>query len=462
MRTSDSIFEFIDGSLDSSQEQELFNEMANQPELRSELRQYIAIGEAVRADREAFIPPADVERSLMAGLGIAPIAGSAGAGFGTGMLTRLGMFRRLVPLAASFVVGAIVAGSGVYFATSGSDTARSVATVDTALARGATPAAVADSSIASSAVRTTATPTPATSVVASGSLAANQDASPATAVSAAHDLSRPLGAVSRNASVDRSTARSSSTRALGNNSSASTSNDAMVVPPSTSEPMSSAEPIDMRRSLASVDLIALTAKSIFVGMPDNRDLNLRGTFAPIEPTATVSVDEPRTTGFLFVRRQALASPYVDNDANEIPEKIIDEFGAGAFLMLGDASSVGIEGGRGRYTQVLIIPEGFKHNGESIAKGTRIEQAPIVNWIGFGLRQNAFDISSYAHVWVHETAGWGISNGPILGLRSGLTYELPAGFAVNAAIETSALIYMFNGQPLFTGKYGITLGAQFGW
>src|SRR5688500_4205909 len=99
MRRSESIFEFIDGSLDSVQEQELFDEMARAPEMRAELRQYIAIGEAVRADREAYVPPADAERSLMAGLGLAPIAGGAVVGYS--WLSRFAGMRSYLPLAAS-------------------------------------------------------------------------------------------------------------------------------------------------------------------------------------------------------------------------------------------------------------------------------------------------------------------------------------------------------------------------
>ena len=53
MNKSDMILEFIDGTLDSGSEQSLFDNLAAQPELRTELRQYVMIGDAVRSDREA-------------------------------------------------------------------------------------------------------------------------------------------------------------------------------------------------------------------------------------------------------------------------------------------------------------------------------------------------------------------------------------------------------------------------
>ncbi len=72
MNKSDLILEFIDGTLDAGREQRLFEQMAGHPELRAELRQYVMIGDAVRADREAYMPPADVERRLLGGLGVLP------------------------------------------------------------------------------------------------------------------------------------------------------------------------------------------------------------------------------------------------------------------------------------------------------------------------------------------------------------------------------------------------------
>lgn len=120
MIQSEQILEYIDGQLDTESEQELFDALSRQSELRSVLRQFISIGQAVHADREAYTPPADVERTLMAGLGIA--ASELGYASTTStLLARLGaaMGGKLWGIVDAFVLGSVLtaillyAGGGV-------------------------------------------------------------------------------------------------------------------------------------------------------------------------------------------------------------------------------------------------------------------------------------------------------------------------------------------------------------
>lgn len=122
MIQSEQILEYIDGQLDTESEQELFDALSRQSELRSALRQFISIGQAVHADREAYTPPADVERTLMAGLGIA--ASELGYASTTStLLARLGaaMGGKLWGIVDAFVLGSVLtaillyAGGGVSF-----------------------------------------------------------------------------------------------------------------------------------------------------------------------------------------------------------------------------------------------------------------------------------------------------------------------------------------------------------
>lgn len=120
MIQTEQILEYIDGQLDTESEQELFDVLARQPDLRSALRQYISIGQAVHADREAYTPPAEVERSLLAGLGFT--ASDLGFASATvGILARLGaMFTgRLWGFVDAFVLGVVV--TGALFFVTGSD-----------------------------------------------------------------------------------------------------------------------------------------------------------------------------------------------------------------------------------------------------------------------------------------------------------------------------------------------------
>lgn len=109
MIQSEQILEYIDGQLDTESEQELFDALSRQSELRSALRQFISIGQAVHADREAYTPPADVERTLMAGLGIA--ASELGYASTTStLLARLGaaMGGKLWGIVDAFVLGSVL------------------------------------------------------------------------------------------------------------------------------------------------------------------------------------------------------------------------------------------------------------------------------------------------------------------------------------------------------------------
>lgn len=67
---------FMDGELDLTNEQSLFDELAASPELRSEMKDALAIRDAVHQDLLA--PPASAESGLLAGLGF-----TAGAGAGS-------------------------------------------------------------------------------------------------------------------------------------------------------------------------------------------------------------------------------------------------------------------------------------------------------------------------------------------------------------------------------------------
>lgn len=64
------LYEFVDGTIDSSSEQQLFYELANNEELRTELKQQIAVTNAVRTDFRAFNPSAESTIRIFSELGM--------------------------------------------------------------------------------------------------------------------------------------------------------------------------------------------------------------------------------------------------------------------------------------------------------------------------------------------------------------------------------------------------------
>ncbi len=76
---SEQLIQFLDGELPIEQEQNLFDEMALNPDLRSEMRDGLAVRSAIAKDVEAFTPTPDQTRAVFAGLGLSPpYAGSSG------------------------------------------------------------------------------------------------------------------------------------------------------------------------------------------------------------------------------------------------------------------------------------------------------------------------------------------------------------------------------------------------
>jgi hypothetical protein len=107
---SDLIQHLLDGELDAMHEHTLFGQLAVDQDLRTELKQQLAIRNEVQHDRALLLPPAHLSRALFAGIGAAaPIAiANSSGGFWASMLAKIG-----VP-----VLAALSAAGITYWATS--------------------------------------------------------------------------------------------------------------------------------------------------------------------------------------------------------------------------------------------------------------------------------------------------------------------------------------------------------
>jgi len=72
------IHDFLDGSLESLGEEEFFLQLSNNEDLRSELKQQLAMKDAIKSDTKAFTPSAASTMAILSALGFAtPIAAAA-------------------------------------------------------------------------------------------------------------------------------------------------------------------------------------------------------------------------------------------------------------------------------------------------------------------------------------------------------------------------------------------------
>lgn len=450
MNGSTSIFDFIDGALDPTREQALFDELARHPEMRAELRHYIAIGEAVRADREAYMPPAEVEHALMSGIGLAPIATLGGAGAaaagtaGAGLLARIAMFRRMAPLAGAFVLGMLVATGGFFAAYTGMQTAPLAGVRDTIVIHEMAPLAVAPAE-----PRIAEPQPPAASQALAGAAAVERAPEAVTST----DSDRQSSVVQTVDLASQTTMVAPIDRVVDETSTTAIGSDELAAA--------------MGRRAASV-----LARGFETPNERANDLGASGdTEAPIdvrgldrngEMFAAIMQTRELATASMEFRIHPFMEPFVDNNAQKVESAMTDEWTAGIFGRVGETFVVGVEGGAGRYPQVLVYPENYSSNGRPVGREiARIEQDPNVVWIGLSGRQELGTIGVGAPYWVQATVGYGFMQGPILNTRAGLSLDVARGVSINGALETTSLVYFFNGQPLYSGKYGVSVGAQVG-
>lgn len=84
MSEFEKINSFVEGELDASQEQELFNEMATNEEMRSEFKNLLAISAAVKNNRNAFTKDNKSKKAVFAALGLSiPVADAVTGGVAT-------------------------------------------------------------------------------------------------------------------------------------------------------------------------------------------------------------------------------------------------------------------------------------------------------------------------------------------------------------------------------------------
>lgn len=91
---SEHIDQLLDGELDPMLEQTLYAELATNADLRTEMRDQIALKAAVKDDRMALVPPAALTSSVFSTLGLATgmaTAGAVGGSVAWQWLTRLGL-----------------------------------------------------------------------------------------------------------------------------------------------------------------------------------------------------------------------------------------------------------------------------------------------------------------------------------------------------------------------------------
>lgn len=464
MTQTEQILEYIDGMLDPHAEQTLFDAMARQPELRSALRQFIAIGDAVRADREAYTPPAHVERSLMSGLGMEPglAAPVAGAVAGTGLFARLtSLGGRLLGMVVAFLLGALLAGGTVYLMMQPSPTADVMAGNRAAVQRNTDAGGPAGSDKGSSggAVPQAGGGTGGndadaghgTNTVGTETFSGREDVAEAagsrlndhimngrarsresaTALHSGDDGVRDRsGAGGRGSLPDGNLPRSEDRRMVEDGGEIS---DGMAV--REIEP-AMLRPVPVLRE----ELQAAPAELVPQSAPENLQ----------EPVPFGGEDAAANDGVLAVElRRNFGGTFNPNQARR-STPAFDNWMFGMMVRPSELFSFGIEAGHESFDQTLYYSDDDT---------LQVEQRPSFVWVGVAGRLRVAELPlADADAFLQGTVAYS-TGGPVVRMRLAGQMPLAGGLDAIAGLETSALVYTFRNQYALSGRWGFTTGVM---
>lgn len=470
MTQSELILEYIDGSLEPSGEQVLFDTMARNPEIRGMLRQYITISDAVRLDREAYTPPAAVEGALMRGLGIIPPETSSRVFPFAGLVGG-----KFLALAGAFVLGVLLAGSSVYYLMNqSSDSARvpMVAAVPVPVVQEKTssvdgsPSTGSVATAATNSTATTSTTTASTATVPSTASAPLARSSGNTSLVYSSSGSSSRGVASGRTVLSNSASRSSALRNTASQSATSRNTTSPEFLSRNSSPLltSLADSVDSRnnsstsgndRTNASATVIPTEPIAVALA-PQLRGDNevvpriaerIGGDLSPLD--VTLPEKEREKGGFLELRR-GIGGDLSSSHALGVARSPFEDIAIGGYLRNGSSFAFGLEGGYERYAQTL------HYQGEDTIL---VEQRPAYLWGGGSVRYYPGTIGGTTLRPLFQGTVGLASAGPLFRGRIGLGAELFSGLRASVGFEMSSLLYTFNGAGYLSGRWGVVGGIE---
>lgn len=400
--------QLLDGELDPIHESTLFGELAINGDLRTELREQIAIKNAVQDDRMTLMPPAALTNTLFTGMGFAaPLAGAAAGAAGGSMLMQW-LSRLGIP-----ILSAITAATITYTAFDASEPSTGMqrhapapAAQEAAQAQAAEPAAAAE-------------PAPST-----GTLQRAPSADPAL-------------------------------RAENNALRAENARLRSQLASSTEQPIATRTPDDGRRTMddgrLTSDLEAptnLLASQVHVtndvAMTRSADTRF---LAPQTLRGFETAYQKYPSLMLQVRGFQLA-PTINTAALEQSDWYTN-LGIAALYQLNRNHSVGIEIGNESFPMVF---EGDR-NGQLV----RYEQYPTTAWAGLTYRYTGSNFGATSFAPYGQFMVGGSKFGPIGRMSGGVQYTPVGPLSFVFGVETSALAYTFQNNWYLSPKVGLTYG-----
>lgn len=435
MTSDEKILNFLEGDLNESAEQSLFEELLHEPGLRASIRHFYEINAAIRNDHEAFSPPIEAESKLglafqtLALGGAESMATSANAGFITSvLLPKIGLVTSLV---TAFFMGSILTHSfhsPEKFATFGGSTKGYAAIQQT-------DKSIFEENLFSNKAYLSNKLQSDNSSFNSGSfsnknLATNDKVEYRTITKYVY-LNRP-----QKPAIPNFVAKA---------------DNAKYLPKFEGVNFNLGNNLQPKNEIYYKAIQKIEAKDLQEGnfaennVANNLSMKVKQN-API--SMPLVIEEEESPKLISELRHQIQTNVSNSVAGSGDSKFYDDMVFGFYVNFLPTLPIGIETGVERYAQTLKV-----NSGDTIY----IDQKPRYYWVGLSGRYYPFEQSTF-NPYVQGTLG-ATSVGPLIRGRVGTDFEFSESIGFTFGLESSAMFYTFNRQNLFSGRWGATSGIK---
>lgn len=414
---SEILSRFLDGELNDfdAEKNELFAQLANSPELQTEMQDFMAISSAIRNDHAAFVPPADFADAAFRGAGFVPPSAAA---------TSSSISKFWKPALASLL---LVSSFGVITLLNGRLDYDPVANNSKSLPANTKQTLPSQNKIAN-----------ATPVLPKPIITKQTPVSSSSAEIATRSIAKSKHAFnSIHSNLDLSDNNVNNNVENANiNTATNNSNDLTTSAANNTDLATNRQPIFNMIMLSPGGMYSNTDYVVNLAEPHssfNQIMINNKAFAPNNNFRIMP--EKNLSWTIYLRSSGMA----DNIDSKLSNSTSDVFSVGAYMTTGlDNLSIGADFGREPYNWVKANESG----------------SPIVTWVGVSARYDFRDIISESIAPFAALTAAGSSAGPIGKANIGLSYQTSSGYGISVSYESSMLMYSRNSVWNSSARYGL--------
>lgn len=412
---SELLTQLLDGELDSNTEQLLYDNLAQNPELQSEMKDMLSIRESIRKDTEAFTPPAELSKQVFSNLGfVQPVPQSP--------YRPLFKYSVLALLLISFTTFVAFQSDMIFGNSSIESQAKN---------------SLENNEISNSLAKTSSQTTDNHSIVSN-----NIPVVSSIETSTGKNLSNKT-ALRRNSIIRANTLSDNNLDANGIFVTNEFSDD--FVPNSNIIAQNSG-------TTNRVEILSHNTNSKLVEFPaSNQYAAFNNSFIFARSISAFDIGSDRSNSKRSKTINLRGIYAVSQDENKLQTNVLNSFSASAFIQTGFAEnlSLGVEFGREPYSQIFLNSNAIDYN-----------QQPTVMWLGVGARYDFNEINLFGTTPFSQIIAGGSELGPIGRVLIGTSKYLSNNIGFNIGIESSLMLYKNQNKYYTSDKIGITGGILY--